>query len=144
MTGELYEKNFASTPTRAFALTGAVAMSAAGFTLWYFNPETAGFFPVCPLYKLTGWACQGCGLTRGMHAFLHGEFLTALDYNLLLPAVLLFAAVLFVTLFSIFARGRGVNFKFFTPKLIYGFFIIALVFGVARNLPFYPFNILYP
>ncbi len=144
MTGEIDEKPVFSTTERAFALAGIAAMSAAGFALRYFNPETAGFFPVCPLFKVTGLACPGCGLTRGMHAFLHGDFLTALDYNLLLPAVLLVAGVLLVTLFSIFARGRGVNFKFFTPKLIYGFFIFALVFSVVRNLPFYPFNILYP
>lgn len=144
MTGEIYEKPFFSTLERAAALLGVAAMSAAGFAVRYFNPETAGFFPVCPLFKLTGLACPGCGLTRGMHAFLHGDFLTALDYNLLLPAVLLFAGVLFVTLCSIAARGRGVNFKFLTPKLIYGFFIFALVFGVVRNLPFYPFSILFP
>jgi hypothetical protein len=144
MTGELSEKTYSSKLERAAALTGAGAMAAAGFALWYFNPETAGFFPVCPLYKLTGLACPGCGLTRGLHAFLHGDFLTALDYNLLLPAVVLFGGFLFITLFSIFARGRGVNFKFLTPKLIYGFFIFAIVFGVVRNLPFYPFSILFP
>lgn len=144
MPEEIYEKPVFSILERAFAFAGIAAMSAATFALWFFNPETAGFFPVCPLFKITGFACPGCGLTRGMHAFLHGDFLTALDYNLLLPAVLLFGGVLFVTLFSIFARGRGVNFKFFSPRLVYGFFIFALVFGVVRNLPFYPFNILYP
>jgi hypothetical protein len=133
-----------STLERAVALAGAAGMSAAAFAVGYFNPATAGFFPVCPLYKLTGWACPGCGLTRGFHAFLHGDVLGALDYNLLSPVILFFFAFLFVSLFLTFARGRGLNFNFFGPRLIFGFFIFALAFGVLRNLPFYPFTVLFP
>ena len=133
-----------STLERGGALAGVAVMSAAGFALRYFNPATAGFFPVCPLLKLTGLACPGCGLTRGFHALLHGDIPAALGYNLLLPVILFFSAFLFVSLFFTFARGRGLNFRFFGPKLIWGFFILALAFGIVRNLPYYPFNILYP
>ena len=126
------------------ALAGVGGMSAVVFTVGYFNPATAGFFPVCPLLSLTGLACPGCGMTRGLHALLHGNFAGALDYNLLLPAILFFFGYLFVSLVLTVARGRGLDFKLFTPKVIWGFFAAALVFSVVRNLPFYPFNILYP
>ena len=119
-------------------------MSAATLTVGYFNPTTAGFFPVCPLYALTGFACPGCGMTRGMHALLHGDVLGALDYNLLLPGILFFFGYLFVSLSFIVGRGYGLNFKIFTPRVISIFFGFALVFAVLRNLPYYPFNILYP
>ena len=134
----------ASNNQRGFALAGVAGMSAVAFAVGYFNPTTAGFFPVCPLYALTGYACPGCGMTRGLHAFLHGDVLGALDYNLLLPGILFFFGYLFVSLFLTFARGRGLDFKVFTPLVIWGFFGFAFVFTILRNLPFYPFNILFP
>ncbi len=133
-----------STAERGFALATVAGMSGIALAVGYFNPSTAGFFPVCPLYALTGLACPGCGMTRGLHALLHGDVLGALDYNLLLPGILFFFGYLFVSLFLTAVRGRGLNFKIFTPLVIWGFFGFALVFTILRNLPFYPFNILYP
>jgi hypothetical protein len=144
MSQELFKKNIASTLERGAALAGVAGMSGAAFAVAYFNPTTAGFFPVCPLLSLTGLACPGCGMTRGLHALLHGDVSGALGYNLLLPAILFFFGYLFVSLFLTFARGRGLNFKLFNGKVLWGFFAFALVFSVVRNLPFYPFNILYP
>ena len=144
ITGEVHKKNISSALERALALALMAGMSAVAFAVWFFNPATAGFFPVCPLYKLTGLACPGCGMTRGLHALLHGDVAGALDYNLLLPGILFFFGYLFVSLFLTFARGRGLNFKLFNQKVLWGFFAFALCFTVLRNLPYYPFSILYP
>lgn len=134
-----------STAERGLALVGVGAMLAAALTVGYFNPTTAGFFPACPFFELTGLACPGCGMTRGLHALLHGDLLTALDFNLLLLPVLFFFGYLFVSLFLTFSRGRGLNFKLFNKTaVIVGFLAFTVVFTVARNLPSYPFNILFP
>lgn len=134
-----------SSPTeRILATAVLLGGGAAAFAVGWFNPVTAGFFPQCPLYQTTGLACPGCGLTRGFHALFHGDVLTALDYNALLPFYVLFLAYLGASLASVVVRGRGFSFKLFQPKVAYSFLVISLVFAVVRNLPLYPFSILYP
>lgn len=134
----------ASTLERILAAAGVFIASAITFLVAFFNPVTAGFFPVCPLYSMTGLHCPGCGLTRGFHALFHGDVLGALHYNALLPFYFLLIAYLAVSLFLIAARGRGLPMKIPHPGLAYGFVALMLAFGVARNLPFYPFTLLAP
>jgi hypothetical protein len=134
----------ASTIERILAATGVLAAGGASAFVWYFNPSTQGIFPVCPLFKLTGLACPGCGLTRGFHALFHGDFLTALDFNAMLPVYAVFFGYLLLAMILIAVRGRGISFNFLHPAIITGFLIISFGFAVLRNLPFYPFTILYP
>ncbi len=129
---------------RVLAAAGVVAMPAGSAVVWYFDPTKAGFFPVCPLYSMTGLACPGCGLTRGFHALFHGDLLTAMDYNALIPLFVLIFGLIFVSLFMTAVRGRGFLKIDQSPKILIGFFALLIVFGVLRNLPFYPFNILFP
>lgn len=129
---------------RVAAATAATAMAAGAGVVGYFEPTSAGFFPVCPLYSLTGFACPGCGLTRGFHALFHGDVLGALDYNAMLP---FFAALIgfgFVSLVYFAARGRRIPVNLLHPNALWVFFVLLLVFGVTRNLPWYPFTILFP
>jgi hypothetical protein len=119
------------------ALIGAAAIA-------YFNPVTAGFFPTCPLYTTTGILCPGCGMTRGFHALFHGDIVSALHFNALLPVfAFVFAYFLFSTTL-IAARGYGLSYKIFKPWMAYAFAILAIAFAVLRNIPGYPFNLLAP
>jgi len=140
----LEDKVSASSLERILAGAGLLTIGAGAFVVGYFNPTTAGFFPVCPLYTLTGIHCPGCGLTRGFHALFHGDFLPALHYNALLPVFALFFGLIFVWLFLIVVRGRGLSWRIFPPSAMYGFLILAAAFFVLRNLPFYPFTLLAP
>ena len=133
-----------STTERILAAAGILAAAAGVFVVSYFNPTTAGFFPVCPLHATTGLNCPGCGLTRGLHAFFHGDVFGALHFNALLPVYLLVGIYLFVSLGLIVVRGRGLSFNVFKPQLLWGFLIVLLVFGIVRNLPFSPFTLLSP
>jgi hypothetical protein len=129
---------------RILAAGGAGAMVTGAAVVGYFEPTTAGFFPVCPLYSLTGFACPGCGLTRGFHALFHGDVLGALDYNAMLP---FFAALIgfgFVSLVYFAVRGRRIPINLLHPNFVWVFFVLLLVFGVTRNLPWYPFTVLFP
>ena len=129
---------------RVLAGAGAALMPVGAGLLWYFDPTKAGFFPVCPLYSLTGFACPGCGLTRGFHALLHGDVLTALDFNALIPVFVLVFGFLLFSLLSVAVRGRGLVRLSASPKFLVGIFVLLLAFGVVRNLPVYPFTVLYP
>ena len=131
-------------PQRIFAAAGVMISAAASAFVWYFNPSNVNFFPVCPLYAMTGLACPGCGLTRGFHALFHGDVLTALHFNALLPIFAFLIGFLLVSLVLIVARGRGLSWRIFPPASLYGFLILAAAFFVLRNLPFYPFTLLAP
>ena len=127
---------------RILAAAGITAAASGAFFVGYFNPTTAGFFPVCPLHVMTGLNCPGCGLTRGFHALFHGDILGALHFNVLLPIFLFVGIYLFSSLGLIVVRGRSLPFNIFKPYLLWGFLIVLIIFGIVRNLPFFPFSLL--
>ena|SRR5580765_5322598 len=146
MQAEEQISNYTVSPIveRLTAGAGAVAMAAGSGIVAYFDPTTVGFFPVCPLYSLTGFACPGCGLTRGFHALFHGDVLTALDFNALIPVWTVIFGYVFVSLLLLAVRGKGLPMWPTWPRFLWTFMIVLLVFGVLRNLPIYPFSILFP
>lgn len=129
---------------RMVAATGAVGAIFGGLVVWYFDPVSAGFFPACPLYSMTGFACPGCGMTRGLHALLHGDILRALDYNAMLPIILAFLGYLWLSAALFAVRGRGLMPGRYSVGLIWVMLVLLVTFGILRNLPFYPFNLLFP
>ena len=144
MSGEKTFSTKHSNVERVLAGAGILAAAAGMFVVRYFNPATAGFFPVCPLYQLTGLNCPGCGLTRGFHALFDGDISGALHFNALLPVYLFVFIYLFAAMISIALKGRSLSFNIFRPNFIWSFFVITLVFGVVRNFPVYPFTLLAP
>ena len=133
-----------STIERTLAAAGFFVFAAGCFVVGFFKPSNAGFFPGCPLLDLTGFACPGCGLTRAFHALFHGDFLIALDFNALLPIFAVSFVYLLILLMSIAARGKGLRFTIFTPASLWVFLGFAVVFGVLRNVPVYPLEVLFP
>lgn len=134
----------ASAFERSTAGAAAFLMPVGAGLLWYFDPAKAGFFPVCPLFSLTGLACPGCGMTRGLHALLHGDVAAAMGFNALIPLFLLLLGFIFATLISVAMRGKGFMRLNDSPKFLVGFLVLLLGFGFVRNLPLYPFTLLFP
>jgi hypothetical protein len=62
-------------------------MSALGF-LYANDPTRDARFPDCLLLSRTGLYCAGCGITRALHALLHGRMLEAMRDNGLMVVLL--------------------------------------------------------
>jgi hypothetical protein len=146
MQAEHQFNSFEITPTieRLTAAAGVAVMIGGSGAVAYFDPAKANFFPVCPLFALTGIACPGCGLTRGFHSLFHGDIISAIDFNALIPVWAVIFAYVFVSLILLALRGRGLPMWPTWPRFLWAFMIVLLFFGVARNIPIYPFTILFP
>ncbi|HTK37347.1 MAG TPA: hypothetical protein VL325_02550, partial [Pyrinomonadaceae bacterium] len=81
----------------------------------------------------------------GYHALFHGDIATAMHFNALIPLYSLLFGYLFVSLVLMAVTGKGLSFAAFRkPWVLWSVMALALVFAVLRNLPIYPFNLLYP
>nr|WP_242438759.1 DUF2752 domain-containing protein [Streptomyces sp. CB00455] len=108
----------------AFAYVGAV------------DPNEPGHYPVCPLFRLTGILCPGCGGLRSAHAFAHGDLVAATGANALaVIGYFLFAGFMARWLVRA-SRGGLAPAIALRPLYWWGIGGAALVFAVVRNLPF--------
>jgi|SRR5882672_3450632 len=116
---------------------GATTLGIAAI-VFFFNPATHRFYPVCTFHALTGLNCPGCGMTRALYALLHGNFSAALHDNTLFVCGLAVLA----------ARGAWFAIKkfrgwpaaqFFPVKFLWPLLFVAFVFAVLRNLPVFAF-----
>ncbi len=119
-------------PTLA-AACGMLAFAFLLNLLYLFNPLTSNLFPPCPLHYITGLHCPGCGSLRAVHRILHGDLYGAFTMNPLL--------ILSLPIFPIAIIRRSWLYARWLPVTI---FIVILLFGVLRNIPAWPFNLLAP
>ena len=139
---QIDQKHKASLLERSFSLLIAVAAVSAFIIVRQIDPSGTNIFPVCPFHAITGLNCPGCGATRGMHALLNGDVLSALHFNAMLAVFvpLMIYGVVALVLYGI--RGRGLPLPRLASQGIWALLILLLAFGVFRNLPFYPFSLL--
>ncbi len=106
--------------------------------MYFFNPSTHGFYPVCEFHQLTGLNCPGCGGTRAVYQLLHGHVLRALEDN----------ALVVLSLAGLAGRGAWFGTKkflrrpagpFLPPEFFWPLLVVAVVFTVLRNLPAFSF-----
>jgi len=110
--------------------------------VFFFNPETT-FYPPCLFKKFTSLQCPGCGSARACYHLLHGDFLTAIDCNLLLTGFLPLLVMEGFSRFFFINRNRASKLRVIENHIRPLHVLIAvLIFWILRNLPFYPFNFL--
>ncbi|HTU23992.1 MAG TPA: DUF2752 domain-containing protein [Pirellulales bacterium] len=115
------------------------SLAAGGLVwLWAVDPAESHVYPRCLLHELTGLNCPGCGSTRAVHALLHGDLAGALGYNALFTLVLPLAGgwVTWHWLHAGRTRWPAASGRWLL--------VVLLAFGLARNIPCHPFNMLAP
>jgi hypothetical protein len=126
-------------------LLGFIATATAGIVmLAVFDPATSGVFPPCPVWYLTGWYCPGCGSLRAIHQLLHGNLQAAWAMNPLMILLLPFVGYGLTSHAVGVIRGRGLPQLFLPAAWIQALGGVIIVYGIVRNLPFHPFNLLAP
>jgi hypothetical protein len=123
-------------------LLTACAMAMA--MLRIFDPATARVFPPCPVRYLTGWYCPGCGSLRAIHQLLHGNLPAAWAMNPLTVVMLPFLMYGLASFALFQIRGRGLPQPFLRAVWIRSLCAAIILFGIARNLSLYPFDLLAP
>ena len=123
----------------AFAvIVAGAAFAGAGAGVYFFNPSTHGFYPICLFHQLTGLNCPGCGGTRSAYALLHGNFALALKDDALFIAVLAAAVGRGIWFAAKHFRRQPVG-NFLPTKSLWVLLAVAVIFTVLRNLPAFAF-----
>lgn len=119
---------------RRYIVVVAVILLAVTFFVVYFRFDpSAGFFPRCPFFSVTGYLCPGCGSQRALHALLHGDLVAAWHYNAMM---LLFIPVVSVLLVAEVCRKKSsclytrVNSRF----VIWGVVAVIVAWWILRNI----------
>jgi hypothetical protein len=126
-----------STRTR-WGLAGLAAAGCAYVAI--VDPNTSSLYPQCPFKALTGYDCPGCGITRALHSFLHGNLLQAADHNLLAVLIAILAVGWLVVARVQRRRGRPTPRFSLSPRATIAIALVVLAFWVLRNLPMQPFH----
>jgi hypothetical protein len=116
----------------------AVTVLCIAAVVFFFNPATHPFYPVCQFHRLTGLNCPGCGMTRALYSLLHGNVSAALRDNALLVFALAGLAIRGAWFGVKKFHGRAAG-EFFPVKYLWPLLVIALVFTLLRNLPAFAF-----
>jgi len=126
-------------------LLPAILIAAVGLVaLRVFDPATSGVFPPCPVHYLTGWYCPGCGSLRALHQLLHGNLRAAWAMNPLTVILLPFLTYGLASRLVAETYGKGLPRIFLPAVWIRALCAAIILFGIARNLPLHPFDLLAP
>lgn len=121
-------------PWRA-AIVSAAALfllaALAGYGLLFRYGGVALF---CPIRRLTGLSCPGCGLTHALGALVSGHPLTALSYNALLPLYAVWGIWTYLSVTLPYMRGGSLRPDAAPLWLHVTTLAAALVYAILRNL----------
>ncbi len=94
----------------------------------------------CLFEEITGYYCPGCGITRMIFALLHGDIKQAFAYNSLVMILLPLFLFIGVHHYYCWLKNKDdIWLKKIPNWFWYILIIIAILFGILRNIEFFSF-----
>ena len=120
---------------RRRATLGLAGLVVAGVlvALYCYDPAGTSVFPTCPFHYLTGLHCPGCGTLRATHNLLHGRLAAAMSLNPLM--------VVSIPVLGLMLLNPAWVYRRWVPWAV---FFVLVAYGIARNIPVWPFILLAP
>ena len=100
-----------------------------GYFLYFNDPINSDYTPKCWFKVFTGLSCPGCGFQRCMHAMFHGDFLSAIKYNLFLAIGIPIVLVSAVT-----ETIRQNNSSILNSRVAYTYLFLYFAWFIVRNV----------
>ncbi len=100
--------------------------------------------PPCLFRTMTGFFCPGCGTRSALIQLAQGNLYAAFRLNPLAVLTVPLGIYFVISQAHIAFTGRSLPRLFLPPFWIWALFILIVLYGVARNLPFYPFTLIKP
>jgi hypothetical protein len=128
---------------KIYGIIGAFLTLMIPFFLMFFNEDNhlETDQSLCPFKMITGFPCPGCGITKSLVYFYHGDFYKSVSYHILGPFVIAFSVVTIVVLImELITKKEYFNTVMYNKRLAYGlgfflvgYHIIRLIFFIKNN-----------
>jgi hypothetical protein len=119
---------------RAFEVTKKILIILAlGFGYYLFNQLTGIGIP-CPLHKITGLLCPGCGISRMCIALIQFDIKSAFYYNAAILCLIPIFALLIISYYYNYIKYDVRQFKRWQNALLLVCIITVAAFGILRNI----------
>ena len=111
----------------------AVVVGIVGLGYAFFIQKTGYTIP-CVFYKITGFYCPGCGVSRMCLSLLKGDIKAAFYANSMIMICIPILCLVGVKSLFDERKYRKIKEKQI-DRILWGFIIAFLIFGVMRNIP---------
>lgn len=94
----------------------------------------------CLFYKITGYYCPGCGITRCLFAIMEGNFYEAFCYNRLVFIMIPFLVTYILYNIYLYVFDKKDYFINRIPNWVWiCLLVIVICFGVVRNIEYFSY-----
>ncbi len=115
---------------RVITFTSLILMAGLAYSAWI---KYTGISIPCPINKLTGLQCPGCGATRMCLALMRFDFRSAFLFNPALFLLLVPLGAVFLESAATYVRTGTKKLKRWQSIVLYISIVVLFAHGIVRN-----------